>query len=239
MTQATESVAEAVAPARALRKDAVRNRELLIAAAHEVFARRGSEASLDDVARHAGLGVGTAYRHFANKHELLTAMMADILDGLVLELEQAATIEDPWRALVVFLEAALAVQARDRGLREVMLGVYDPDEMERVHERLSPPLNDIVGRAKAAGVVRADLEPTDIGMFIAMLCAVTEVAGEADPELWRRYLAITLDGIRPGGSPLPVPALDEQVMRTAMATHKHAVARSVTDKPEPGPGKRS
>ena len=226
MTRATDSVAGAVAPARALRKDAVRNRELLIVAAREVFARRGSEASLDDVARHAGLGVGTAYRHFANKHELLMAMMSDILDGLALELERAAAIEDPWQALVAFLEAALAVQSRDRGLREVMLGVYDPDEMERIHERLSPSLNDIVRRAKRAGVVRKDLEPTDLGIVIAMLCAVTEVAGEADPELWRRYLAITLDGIRPGGSKLPVPALDEQVMRHAMATHKQAVART-------------
>ena len=237
MSQATEPVAGAVAPARPLRKDAVRNRELLIAAAREVFARRGSEASLDDVARHAGLGVGTAYRHFANKHELLTAMMADILDGMVLELERAALIDDPWQALVAFLEAALAVQARDRGLREVMLGVYDPDEMERVHERLSPPLNDIVGRARAAGVVREDLQPTDVGMIIAMLCAVTEVAGEADPELWRRYLAMTLDGIRPGGSTLPVPALDEQVMRTAMATHKQSVVRSTGESTAPRTGK--
>ena len=241
-SEATERVAaraaDPLAPGRPLRKDAARNRELLIAAAREVFARRGIEASLDDVARHAGLGVGTAYRHFANKHELLVAMMSDTLDRIAADAERAAAIEDPWQALVTFLEAALAVQARDRGLREVMLGVYDPDEMERVHDQLSGPLNEIVRRAKRAGVVRKDLEQTDVGILIAMLCAVTEVAGEADPELWRRYLTITLDGIKPGGSKLPVKALDEPTMRRAMATHKQAVAESASEAQERAPSRR-
>jgi AcrR family transcriptional regulator len=228
MSPATETVADATAPAvRPLRKDAVRNRELLIEAAREVFARRGIEASLDDVAHLAGLGVGTAYRHFANKHELLVAMISEIIDSVVAESERAATIEDPWQALVAFLEASLALQARDRGLREVMLGIYDPDQLERIHERLSPPLNEIVRRAKRAGVVRKDFEPSDVGMLIAMVCAVTEVAGETEPDLWRRYLGIVLDGIKPGGDKLPVPALDEPTLMQAMATHKQAAARSL------------
>src|SRR5487761_263657 len=91
----TAAVAEDVAPARPLRKDAARNRELLIAAARDVFAQRGIEASLDDVARRAGLGVGTAYRHFANKYELLTALMAQTIDEIVEQAEYAATLEDP------------------------------------------------------------------------------------------------------------------------------------------------
>jgi AcrR family transcriptional regulator len=214
------TVAEDVAPARTIRKDAARNRELLIAAAREVFARRGIEASLDDVAHRAGLGVGTAYRHFANKYELLTALMAQTIDEIVEQAEYAATLEDPWQALVTFFEAALTVQAKDRGLREVMMGVHDPDKIEQVQDRISVPLNDIVRRARRAHVVRRDLEPSDIGMIIAMLCTVADISGDTDPELWRRYLALCLDGLRPDAPKLPVKALDEAQMRRALATHK-------------------
>lgn len=219
MTQATTPDA---APARPLRKDAARNRELLIAAAREVFARRGMEASLDDVARHAGLGVGTAYRHFTNKYELLAALMTQTINQIVEEAERAAAMDDPWRGLVSFLEATVAVQARDRGLREVLMGVHDPEQLEQVQERMSVPLSDIVRRAKRAGVVRRDLEQTDLGLIIAMLCTVTEIAGDTEPELWRRYLVLALDGIKPGGSKLPVKALDDAALRKAFATHKQA-----------------
>jgi hypothetical protein len=106
------------------------------------------------------------------------------------------------------------------------MGVHDSQALEQVQERLSQPLNDIVGRARRAKVVRRDLEVGDLGMIIVMLCAVAEIAGDADPELWRRYLTLTLDGIKPGGSKLPVKALDEQAMRDAVANHKQAIARS-------------
>ena len=211
-----------VAPARPLRKDAARNRSLLIEAAREVFARRGIEASLDDVAKHAGLGVGTAYRHFANKHELLTALMSETIDQIIEDAERAAQIADPWQSLVSFMQAALTAQARDRGLREVLQGVHDPDTLERTQNRLLPLVNDIVRRAKRAKVVRNDLEPSDVGTLILMLCTVADISGDADPELWRRYLTIALDGVKPGGSKLPVRALDDATWREAMATHKQS-----------------
>ena len=83
-----------------MRKDAARNRGLLIDAAREVFAQRGLEASLDDVAHRAGLGVGTAYRHFANKYELAGAILQHAVDEIVAHAEHALTVEDPWQALV-------------------------------------------------------------------------------------------------------------------------------------------
>jgi AcrR family transcriptional regulator len=227
MTTATTDVTDGIAPMRPQRKDAARNRELLIAAAREVFARRGVEASLDDVAKHARLGVGTAYRHFANKYQLLTALLSQTIDELVAEAERAARIDDPWQALVAFLEAALKVQARDRGLREVLMGVHEPEMLEQLQQRISDPLNEIVHRARRAKVVRRDLEVSDVGMMMAMLCTVTDLAGDTDPDLWRRYLTLALDGIRPGGSKLPVKALDEAALRKAVATHKQAIARSL------------
>ncbi len=155
---------EQVVASRPMRKDAARNRELLIEAAREVFARRGLEASLDDVARHAGLGVGTAYRHFANKYELASALMEQTIDKIIGSAEQAIRAEDPWQGLVDFLESALVVQAADRGLREVLMGVHDPEKMEQVHDRIAGPLNELMHRAQAAGVGARGCRPHRSGL---------------------------------------------------------------------------
>jgi AcrR family transcriptional regulator len=225
MTAHATTVDEPVS--RPLRKDAARNRALLVLAAREVFAERGLEASLDDVAKHAGLGVGTAYRHFANKHELARAIFAEAIDDIISLADLAATMDDPWDGIVGFLEGAAEAQSADRGLREVLMGVYDSDEMDKVHDRLSPRLTELVERAKRAGAIRPDVEATDIGMVVMMLCTVADVAADVAPGLWRRYLPMMLDGLRAGsGVPVPsVPPIDDQALRTAMATHKQRLAR--------------
>jgi len=209
---------------RPLRKDAARNRELLIEAAREVFARRGLEASLDDVARHAGLGIGTAYRHFANKYELASALMQQTIDTMVHTVEQALLVEDPWQGLVDFLESAMCAQATDRGLREVLMGIHDPDKMEQIHDRLTGPINELMRRAQLAGAVRPDADPTDLGFIMGMLGTVADMAGDTAPELWRRYLNLCLDGLRPGSKPFDIRALSELEFRAAMATHKQKIA---------------
>ena len=218
------SPADAV-PARPQRRDAARNRELLLAAAREVFARRGTEASLDDVARHAGLGVGTAYRHFANKNELLRALMAEMTDKIVERAEHAATLDDPWEGMVSFMDGAMSAQAMDRGLREVMMGVHDPELVEQIQDRLTGSLNAIVRRAKRANLVRSDLETADVAMIVAMLCTVADITSGTDPEQWKRYLGICLEGLKPGAAKLPTKALAEAQMRAAMATHKQSAAQ--------------
>ena len=212
------------AASRPLRKDAARNRALLVQAAREVFAERGLEASLDDVAHHAGLGVGTAYRHFANKYELAQAIFAEAVEQVVALAERSAEVADPWEGLVAFLQGVAELQTSDRGLREVLMGVHDPERMEQANERFSAPLRRIVERAKGAGCVRLDVEPTDLGIVVMMLCTVTDVTADAAPDLWRRYLAMLLDGLR-AGSELPTPAIDEGVLRKAMYAHKQRLAR--------------
>jgi AcrR family transcriptional regulator len=214
-----------VAASRPLRKDAVRNRELLIEAARVVFARRGLEASLDEIAHQAGLGVGTAYRHFANKYELATALMQQTIDSMVNGAEQALLADDPWDGLVSFLEAALTAQTVDRGLREVLMGVHDPEKMEQVHDRLIGPINELMLRAQRAGAIRADADTTDLGFIIGMLCTVADMAVDS-PQLWRRYLSILLDGLRPGGTPFTVGPLTDLEFREAMATHKQLLNRA-------------
>jgi AcrR family transcriptional regulator len=209
---------------RPLRKDAARNRALLIQAACEVFAERGLEASLDDVAHHAGVGVGTAYRHFANKYELAQAIFAEAIDQIVELAERSAAADDPWAGIVAFLEGTAEAQTADRGLREVIMGVHDPDHMEVVGDRLTDPLRTMVERAKAVGVVRPDIEATDLGIVLLMLCTVADVTADASPDLWRRYLPMMLDGLQ-AGSDLPVPPVADDVLRKAMSTHKQRLAR--------------
>jgi AcrR family transcriptional regulator len=216
---------EAPVPARAPRKDAVRNRELLLAAARDVFAERGLDASLDDVARRAGVGVGTAYRHFANKYELAGAIFQQEVGEIAVLAQSALSAADPWDGLVQFLESTLEAQTVNRGLREVLMGVHDADQEDEVHNLLAGPIVSLVERAQRAGVVRQDADATDLGMVIIMLCVVADVAGDADPQLWRRYLPILLAGLRPGGPELPVAALPDDVMRKAMSSHKQRLAR--------------
>jgi AcrR family transcriptional regulator len=209
---------------RPLRKDAARNRALLVAAAREVFAERGLEASMDDVAHRAGLGVGTAYRHFANKYDLALAILAEAIERVYQLVHDAVANPDPWAGLVSFVEGTAEMQSSDRGLREVLMGVHDAEQMDQVHDRLSGPLRELVDRAKAVGAVRADVESTDIGIVVTMLCTVADVTGDASPELWRRYLPMMLDGLREGPEP-SVPALSEDLLRKSMSTHKQRLAR--------------
>jgi AcrR family transcriptional regulator len=217
--------ADAASPApRPLRKDAARNRALLIDAARAVFAERGLEASLDDVAHRAGLGVGTAYRHFANKYELAQAIFAEALDQVIELAERSAEDPDPWAGIVTFLEGTAELQTADRGLREVLMGVHDSAHMDRVHDRFTGPLRTMIERAKLAGTVRSDLEATDLGVVLLMLCTVADVTGDAAPDLWRRYLPMLLDGLRTRAD-LPMPPVPEDVLRKAMDTHKQRLAR--------------
>jgi AcrR family transcriptional regulator len=206
---------------RPLRKDAARNRAALLLAAREVFAERGLDASLDDIAKRAGVGVGTAYRHFANKHELAKAIFAEAIDDIIALADLALTLDDPWDGIVGFLEGAAEAQTADRGLREVLMGVHDPDEMEKVNDRLSGPLRELVERAKRTGALREDVEATDIGIVVVMLCTVADLTGDTAPDLWRRYLPMLVDGLRAGRLPTPdVPPVPDDVLRKAMATHK-------------------
>ncbi|MFI9388614.1 TetR/AcrR family transcriptional regulator [Kutzneria sp. NPDC052558] len=186
-----------------LRRDAELNRRRLIAAAHEVFRERGLSATLDDVARHAGVGVGTAYRRFANKEELVDALFEDMVDQVEAITLDGLADPDPWRGIVSSLERLCEVQAFDRGLREVMLGAGRATQRQaQMRDRVKPSVDRLVARAQRHGVLRADLIPLDLPMVQVMVAAVTEQTG--DPQLWRRYLHLLLDGLRAeAATPLP------------------------------------
>lgn len=190
--------------AQPLRRDAERNRQRLISAAREVFRERGLRATLDDVARHAGLGVGTAYRRFANKEELIDALFDDIMSHAEALAREAAKDPDAWHGLTTSVEKLCELQAFDRGLREVMLSVGAQRRQTEVGRRIAPIVDGLVERAKQQGSLRADVEPVDLPIIQLMLAWVTDQTGR--PDLWRRYLRLIFDGMRaqPGAtSPLP------------------------------------
>jgi AcrR family transcriptional regulator len=192
-------------PARpTLRRDAERNRRRIIAAAHEVFRDHGLNATLDDVARHAGVGVGTVYRRFANKEELVDALFADMVDRVESISVEAAADPDAWRGLATSLERLCELQSFDRGLREVMLGTgRGPQRRTQMHGRVESSVDQLVTRAKEQGTLRPDMQPWDLPMIQLMVAAITDNTGH--PDLWRRYLRLLLDGLRarPGTEPLP------------------------------------
>jgi AcrR family transcriptional regulator len=215
------------AEAKPLRKDAARNRQLLIDSARQVFAERGLEASLDDVAHHAGVGVGTAYRHFANKYDLARAIFREAIDEVIALAAESAAMPDAWDGIVNFLEGIAARQTVDRGLREVLMGVHDAEQMNEVTDELERPLAQLVERAIAAGQLRPDVTSSDLGLVIVMLCTVADVAADVQPELWRRYLPMLLDSMRAGSTTeLPVPPISSPELHEALSSHKQRIHRS-------------
>lgn len=203
--------------ARAKRKDAALNNERLVQAAREVFARQGLSATLEDIAQRAGIGVGTVYRNFASKKEIVETLYDAAVDSALADVQTALEIEDPWRAIVTFFEVTAANQAQDRGLCETFLGHDGFGPSERIAQKLVAVLSPLFDRASKAGVLREGVTVTDIGPIFAMLNSVYRLS-DADPELWRRYLALLLDGLRARDQPaLPVPALDVASFKAALS----------------------
>src|ERR1700722_15877387 len=152
------------------RKDAQRNRRRLLAAAREVFRDRGVAATLNDVAHHAGLGVGTAYRHFANKEELIDALFEDMVETVDRYVREAAQEPDAWLGLTRAVEQVCEGQAFHRGLREVMLGPgRGPERQEAMGERVGPTVDVLVARAQEQGTLRADIVPADFPILQLMV----------------------------------------------------------------------
>lgn len=210
---------------RPLRKDAERNRRRILAAARELFASKGLEPNLNDVAHHAGVGVGTVYRRFATKEELLEAIFEDGVNQLADLAESALHQPDSWRGLVWYVEQMCAITATDRGLREIAFSkAYGGNRVTAAQERLVPLLKRLVERARADGRLRPDLSDTDMPIFGLLAGTVSEFAGHIDAELWRRYVAILLDGMRYRSDqlPLPVAALDDDGVEAAMRTWEPA-----------------
>ncbi|MBF6215142.1 TetR/AcrR family transcriptional regulator [Nocardia puris] len=220
--------ATAPSPPRRLRADAARNQQRIVAAARELFADHGLEITLDDVAERAGVGVGTVYRRFANKTELIAEVFEQHLGDLLVAAQEAARHEDPWLGLVEFFEYACGHLAANRGFGEVMLELQqDPERFVALRDRIKPAVAEVIDRAREAGALQPDIESSDFFAMIHMLDALTEFTNPVNPGTWRRYVAVMLNGVRSDSvprMPLTVPPLtDDEVERAkahACASHR-------------------
>ena len=213
-----------------LRKDAALNRERLLAAASELFAEEGLDVTLNDIAHRAGVGVGTAYRRFANKEEVIEALFEQRLEEVVAVAREALDDPDAWHGLVTFLERSLHMQFGDRGLTQIMnYPQLGPARANETRDRIAPLMTALVERAQQQGVVRPDFDQTDL-IFIQMaLSAVTEGTRALAPDLYRRYLTLFLDGIRADGAPLtpmPTQALSANQVHALMTQKRRKTGRT-------------
>ncbi|TDD53258.1 TetR/AcrR family transcriptional regulator [Nonomuraea terrae] len=180
-----------------LRRDAEHNRQRTLAAAQEVFAARGLQATLNDVAHHAGLGVGTVYRRFPNKEALAEAIYAGKLDDIRATAQAALAGQDAYEALRAFLEHALEQAATDRGLRELIRrGTGESKQIARTREGIVECCGCLIARAKEQGTVRDDITVGDIAPIVTMIDSVMDLPSAGAVQPWRRYLALILDGLR-------------------------------------------
>ena len=216
----TAATAASASVPRPLRRDAELNRQRIMVAARQVFAERGLEATLDDVAREAGLGVGTVYRRFPDKEALVDALFEESFGQVVARAERALELPDAWDGVVSLLAELAEIQAADRGLRDIMLSEsFGRDRVAQMRDRIKPLLEQVVERAQRDGRLRGDLRAGDLPAILMMISVTVEFGGEMRPDLWRRYLALLVDGIsarRDGPTELPEPVLDDEDMREAM-----------------------
>ena len=182
-----------------MRADAARNRQALIDAAQRLFTARGLAVTLDDIAAEAGVNVATAYRHFANKHELARAFLGQIIVQAATIAEETAAVEDPWQALSEFIRRMLDLMVSNRGLHDVFTPGLADDWLDRLDEHIDPIVRGLIERAQAAGAVRDGIEPGDLGVILQMLATVSDIPTDDHEALRSRYLALVLSGLRPVG----------------------------------------
>lgn len=210
-------------PRPALRADAERNRLRLIAAAREVFAERGLDVPIEDVARHAGVGVATLYRRFPTRADLIAGAFEGKMAAYADAVAHALTEPDPWVGFCGYLERVCAMQAEDRGFANVLTMTFPTARrFEAERDRAYYGLAELIGRAKDAGKLRADFSPEDIVMLLMANAGVVAATGDAAPDVWRRFVAYMIQAFSaPGPAPLP-PAPTPTAMYRALMRLRHA-----------------
>jgi AcrR family transcriptional regulator len=181
---------------RRLRADAARNYAKVLDAARAAFADHGPDAQMDDIARRAGVGVGTVYRHFPTKQALAEALTEERFERIVAHARTLLDDPDPWRAIERSFVFCAETQQQDRawtGVLAQLAGGVMPGPCQSQHEELLAITDQMLDRARAAGAIRSDLRTADMP---ALYCGIGSVvqAGFGD---WRRYVELLLDGLRP------------------------------------------
>ena len=204
-------------PARPLRRDAQANRDRIVAAARAAFAADGIDVPVEEIARRAGVGMGTLYRHFPAKEDLIDAVLEDAFAAFIDAAEQAIGEEDAWAGFRGFLERVFALHVENRGLKDIIATrAHGRARAEAMRTRMRPLLRRLIERAREQGALRADFTAEDIPLVFWTGGRVIEATAAVAPEFWRRYLGLLLDGLRAeAATPLPHPPLTRAQLNRA------------------------
>jgi AcrR family transcriptional regulator len=194
---------------RPLRRDAERNRDRIVEAARAAFASDGIHVSVEEIARRAGVGMGTLYRRFPTKRDLIDAVLEDAFSEICQAAEGALELEDGWLGFTTFLDSVFALHVRNRGIKDVIAsGQHDRSRLEALRARMRPLVAELITRAQEQGTLRSDFVAEDMPILIWTGGRVAELTSAVSPELWRRYLGFVLDGLRAdAATPLTHPPL--------------------------------
>jgi AcrR family transcriptional regulator len=201
----------------ALRADAQRNLVRVLDAAREVFAEQGIDAPVTEIAERAGVGIGTIFRRFPTKDDLLAAVVEQRNEMMIAAADDALAHRDPGAGLRQFMEAGAEAYIHDRGFCDASeTNVFARESVRAQFDELVMKIGELVARAQAAGAVRADLRALDVPILMMGVAKSGLSLEEAAPGAWRRYLGIVLDGLRPEcAGPLPRRAISQKEFEAA------------------------
>lgn len=195
-----------------MRKDAVHNRERLLRAARELFADRGLDVPLEEIARSAGVSIGTLYNRFPTRDILVEAVFADRAATVTELAERALAMDDAWQGFVAFLTGVCELQAADLGYNDLAARTVAVDG-----DRGFGLMGEILERAQRSGDLRGDITLADMAFVLWGVAATVRATSKVAPGAWRRHLALALDGLRLAAArPLPVPPMSTAQTRAAM-----------------------
>jgi AcrR family transcriptional regulator len=202
---------------RPLRRDAQANRDRIVAAARVAFAADGIEVPVEEIARRAAVGMGTLYRHFPAKEDLIDAVLEDAFAAFVSAAEQALAEEDAWAGFQGFFERVFALHVENCGLKDMIATrAHGRARVEAMRSRMRPLLRRLIERAQEQGALRADFTAEDMPLVFWTGGRVIEATAAVAPEFWRRYLGLLLDGLRAeAATPLPHPPLTRAQLNRA------------------------
>ena len=202
----------------ALRVDAARNRTAVVEAARAVFAERGLEVPLEEIAQRAGVGIATLYRRFPTREALIAASFEPLMAAYAQAVAEALQAPDAWAGFAGFVERVCAMQAADCGGRDVLTRTFPmAPAFEEQRGRAFDGLVVLSRRAQAEGALRADVVPEDVVLLLMANAGVIQGTREAAPTAWPRFVALLLEALRAERAhPLPPPPTPAQMYRALL-----------------------
>ena len=172
---------------------------------------------VEEIARRATVGMGTLYRHFPAKEDLIDAVLEDAFAAFISAAEEALAEEDPWAGFRGFLERVFALHVENRGLKDMIATrAHGRARAEAMRRRMRPLIRRLIERAQEQGALRADFTAEDMPLLFWTGGRVIEATAAVAPELWRRHLGLLLDGLRAkAATPLPHPPLTRAQLNRA------------------------